>query len=205
MSCDLDAASLMKPQRLWMRSEVRCRPCPVPRVAGVYAWYFLSAPPNVPIGDCHKAHGAALLYVGISPKPPPANGSPPSRQTLCGRVRYHFGGNAAGSTLRLTLGCLLAESLGIELRRVGSGRRRTFADGEHRLSEWMDRNARVCWMPVEQPWKIEEYLISRLSLPLNLRGKESHAFSRVLSDIRRDHKHRADSLPIWQRPACGAR
>lgn len=195
----IDVAALMKPEHLWSRSQVRSRPCPVPRVAGVYAWYFLRAPTDLVTEDCHKARGAALLYVGISPKPPPANGSPPSRQTLCGRVRYHFNGNAAGSTLRLTLGCLLAESLGIELRRVGSGQRRTFADDEHRLSEWMDRNARVCWMPVEQPWKIEEQLISRLSLPLNLRGNERHSFHPMLSGIRRDHKHRADRLPVWKR------
>ena len=40
------------------------------------------------------------------------------------RIRYHFRGNAEGSTLRLTLGCLLIKPLGIELRRVGSGKRR---------------------------------------------------------------------------------
>lgn len=200
MSRFLRVAALLEPEHLWSRAEVRTRPCPVPRVPGVYAWYFLRAPTGVSIKDCHRARGAALLYVGISPKPVPANGSPPSRQTLCGRVRYHFTGNAAGSTLRLTLGCLLAESLEIELRRVGSGLRRTFTDGEHRLSEWMDRNARVCWIPVEQPWKVEEHLISRGSLPLNLRGNERHSFYPILSDIRRDHKQRANSLPIWSRP-----
>ena len=195
-------AALLEPEHLWRRSEVRVRPCPVPRTAGVYAWYFLRAPTGVSTSDCHRARDATLLYVGISPKPPPTNGSPPSRQTLCTRVRYHFSGNAAGSTLRLTLGCLLAESLGVDLRRVGSGRRRTFADGEHRLSEWMERNARVCWMPVEQPWKIEEHLIAKLSLPLNLRGNEQHSFYRVLSDVRRDYKHRADSRPVWTRNEC---
>ncbi|MEU1194017.1 GIY-YIG nuclease family protein [Streptomyces sp. NPDC005859] len=42
-----------------------------------------------------------------------------STQNLRKRVRYHYRGNAAGSTLRLTLGCLL----GLDLRRVGSGKR----------------------------------------------------------------------------------
>ena len=50
-----------------------------------------------------------------------------------------YRGNAYGSTLRLTLGCLLADQLGIELRRVGSGTRLTFGDGEQALSEWMRR------------------------------------------------------------------
>ena len=45
------------------------------------------------------------------------------------RIPYHYQGNAEGSTLRLTLGCLLSEELDIELRRVGSGKRMTFAEG----------------------------------------------------------------------------
>lgn len=79
--------------------------------------------------------------MGISPKRPPTNGRPPSRENLQSRIRYHFRGNAEGSTLRLTLGCLL----GLELRRVGSGKRLTFAAGEARLTQWLADNARVCW------------------------------------------------------------
>ncbi len=48
--------------------------------------------------------------------------------------------------------CLLADELGIQLRRVGSGRRRTFADGEQVLSEWMAENAFVSWVVRERPW-----------------------------------------------------
>ena len=99
--------------------------------------------------------GLALLYVGISPKPPSAVGTP-SRQTLRSRLRYHFRGNAEGSTLRLSLGCLLSQSLGIELRRVGSGRRMTFGAGERVLSDWLERNARVAWLACDEPWRIEE-------------------------------------------------
>ncbi|HEV8559512.1 MAG TPA: hypothetical protein VGR06_24485, partial [Actinophytocola sp.] len=56
----------------------------------------------------------ALLYVGIAPR---HIATRISRQNVRSRVRCHFQGNAEGSTLRLTLGCLL----GLELRRVGSG------------------------------------------------------------------------------------
>ncbi|MEU8575440.1 GIY-YIG nuclease family protein [Streptomyces asoensis] len=42
----------------------------------------------------------------------PIHGEPDRRQNLRKRVRYHYRGNAAGSTLRFTLGCLL----GLELR-----------------------------------------------------------------------------------------
>jgi len=71
-----------------------------------------------------------LLYKGISPKRPPANGRSPTSQALRDRIKYHYSGNAAGSTLRKTLGVLISEELGIELRRVGSGKRITFGQGE---------------------------------------------------------------------------
>lgn len=39
------------------------------------------------------------------------------------QITYHYRGNAEGSTLRLTLGTLLASDSDFPLRRVGSGRR----------------------------------------------------------------------------------
>jgi hypothetical protein len=60
-------------------------------------------------------------------------------------------GNAYGSTLRLTLGCMLAEKLGIELHRVGGGTRRTFTTtGEAKLSAWMDENC-GCMLDGDKP------------------------------------------------------
>jgi len=184
------ADALLNPARLWTRAEVvvRARDCPVPRQAGVYAWYFREVPPGVPPTDCRQALGATLLYVGISPK------KPPSGQDLRGRIRYHYCGNAEGSTLRLTLGCLL----GIPLRRVGSGRRRTFADGEERLSEWMAQNALVIWLPTTEPWLLEEQLIATVSLPLNLDQNRQHAFHARLSALRSDARARANASPIWR-------
>ena len=46
---------------------------------------------------------------------------------------YHYRGNAEGSTLRLTLGCLLSVELDTVLRRVRSGKRTTFGPQEARL------------------------------------------------------------------------
>ena len=48
------------------------RPCPVPASAGVYAWLFDSCPQGVPTVELVRSVGQALLYVGISPKPPNA-------------------------------------------------------------------------------------------------------------------------------------
>ena len=179
------------PERLWSRSEVLAKPSPVPRESGLYAWYFKDIPPEVPSDDCITSRGLTLLYSGISPKAPPKGGKNPSTQTLWNRIRYHFNGNAEGSTLRLTLGTLLARTLGIELRRVGSGKRMTFDTGEETLSQWMDDNAFVTWVVHPRPWELETEVIRKLSLPLNLDQNKGHPFYPVLSDARRQAKQNA--------------
>ncbi len=186
MSDELSAAAgaLLRPARLWTREEVLARPSPVPAEAGVYAWYVSPLAIPVDSSGCNEVEGRRLLYVGISPKPPPADGAPPSRQQLRSRLRQHYAGNAAGSTLRLTLGCLLAGKLGLQLRRVGSGQRLTFADGERVLSAWMATHAAVCWMTHPRPWELEQLLVARLDLPLNLHDNAQHPFYPQLRGMR---------------------
>jgi hypothetical protein len=162
----------------------------------VYAWYFDELPAaEIEAGGCHHAHALPLLYVGTSPKRPPASGTP-SGQNLRKRVRFHYRGNAYGSTLRLTLGCLLGERLGVELRRVGGGKRMTFADGEQTLSAWMAEHAFVCWLATSAPWEVESQLIASLDLPLNLDQNKANVFHSQLTAKRADCKKRARALPV---------
>lgn len=191
MSGEEGIAALLRTERLWSRGECLALECPVPRTAGVYAWFFRVVPPGVPAEDCHRALGATLLYAGISPRQPAALSGAPSRQTLRSRIRNHYRGNAAGSTLRLTLGCLLEREIGVLLQRVGRGDRCTFGEGEARLSEWMARNALVAWLPTAEPWRLEELLIGSVSLPLNLQHNERHPFHAQLSALRREARARA--------------
>jgi len=184
---------------LLTRAEVVARPCPIPDVAGVYGWWFDPIPDGVPAAGCVHCDGSTLLYVGISPKSPPRNGASTSRQTIRSRIRYHYTGNAEGSTLRLTLGVLLADELGLELRRVGSGKRRTFSIGEQALSAWMGAHARVSYIAQLEPWLLEEELIASLDLPLNLDQNRHHPFHAELSRHRSEAKAEAGSLPILQR------
>ncbi|MEU6544071.1 GIY-YIG nuclease family protein [Streptomyces sp. NPDC046859] len=119
--------------------------------------------------------------------------STPASAVASQRVRYHYRGNAAGSTLRLTLGCLL----GLELRRVGSGKRMTFGKaGEATLTQWMADNARVCWIEQDEPWALESKLISRLDLPLNLDQNRHNAFHSRLKELRAQARQRARDLPV---------
>jgi hypothetical protein len=148
LACD----DLLFPRRLWSRAEVLSRPSPVPKSPGVYAWYFRNLDNLVPSQAGISIGEFRLHYIGISPSAPPSNGRLPSKQSHRHRLRYHMRGNAEGSTLRLSLGCLLSKQLGIQLRRVGSGKRMTFAAGEQRISEWLEDNARVAWFPCG-PWK----------------------------------------------------
>lgn len=169
----------------------------MPRKPGVYAWYFREVPPDVPTAGCLTHNNCTLLYIGISPAAPSAVRKAPSAQTIYDRVRFHMTGTAEGSTLRLTLGCLLTSKLNLELRRVGhSGRRMTFADGEQTLSEWLNHNAFVTWIVHPQPWLPEEELIRSLSLPLNLDQNRSHTFHQTLSAMRRRAKANARTLPV---------
>lgn len=189
-----DLSALLKPSRQWRRAEVLAKPCPVPTVPGVYAWYFEQPPPTLPLEGCVRWNNRTLLYVGIAPSR--AAALRPSKQTLRARIRNHYRGNAEGSTLRRTLGCLLADRLGTQLRRVGNGRRHTFADVEDDLSGWMEENAFVCWLPVSEPWVLEQSLLASVSLPLNLKGNEQHPFHPVLTAAREEARLRADALPV---------
>jgi hypothetical protein len=182
----------------WSRADLIARPCPAPTAAGVYAWFFSRVPPGIDAAGCYVADGWTLLYVGISPKEPPTNGRPPSRSTLRQRLRTHFTGNSAGSTLRKTLGCLLADDLGIALRRVGSGDRYTLTNpGEQRLDAWMADHCRVAWREVAAPWQLErEILSSGLILPLNIRDNPSLAHTAVVQAARATAMRAADALPV---------
>ena len=176
----MNMEALLEPEKLWCADELfGDHELPPPR-SGVYAWYFDRAPcDEVPLADCHAVRGWTLLYVGISPA------RPNSKQNLRKRLRQHFRGNARGSTLRKTLGCLLREKLLLEYRRITTASARFTSEGEARLSQWMADHARVAWTTTPEPWIVEELLIQRLSLPLNLKGNETHLFYPRLAEMRK--------------------
>lgn len=173
------------------RADILARPDFIPSSRGVYAWFFRSIPGALPADGCYVRDDLTLLYIGISPK------NTRSRQNLRKRITYHLRGNAEGSTLRLTLGTLLAGDSDFPLRRVGSGRRMTFTHmGEQWLDDWMDANALVCWVEHDEPWLLEHQLLQDYSLPLNIQDNRHHPFCSSLSAMRSEAKRLAKEMPV---------
>src|SRR5262249_40208175 len=182
----------------YSREDICSRPCPVPARPGVYAFYFNEPPPGVNSKESHRVDQYALLYVGIAPKAPPLNGRTRSKSHLKQRFRTHYCGNAAGSTLRRTLGCLLSDLLAIKLRRVGSGARYTFTNpGEQVLDRWMSEHAFVTWVETSAPWELEKHLLSsRLRLPLNIDDNPWQEAVAIVKAVRFSARQLADQLDI---------
>lgn len=143
-----------------------------PTEPGLYAWYFPYAALRVNAWGCIRHAGRALVYIGQASD---------LRRRIC---NDHFRGNAEGSTLRRTLGCLLQDRLKIQLTTTRTGKWMFGSDGENVLSEWMQSHARVMWVSlrderVDWPRKADETdkqvldraerrMIASFRLPLNL-------------------------------------
>ncbi len=166
----IDPAATLSVDEFW--AERRHLP-----VTGIYAWWFEGLEHLVPhegtVGDGTRS----MLYIGIAPA------RAGSRSTLRRRLSQHLSGNASASTLRLTLGVLLAGDLGLELRRVGGGGRMTFHCGQAILTSWLERHARVRPMAFDAPWTVERSIIERFALPLNLQHN-AHPFGDQLAAMR---------------------
>jgi hypothetical protein len=191
-------ANFLDAQR-YTRDEVFADPCPVPSQSGVSGWWFREIPGDIDVSGCEERDGWTLLYVGASPGPPPVNGKPAVPQDLRKRIHYHFGAGAAsadGSTLRKSLGVLLGDQLGFALRRIGSGKRQTFAGGEAVLTQWMADNVMVSWALHPEPWFLEAKLLAALDLPLNFQDNERNAFAPELKRRRRAAAVKAGKMRI---------
>jgi hypothetical protein len=181
--------ALLRPTVLLTRDQALSPSAVLPKTSGIYAWYFDELPPGVPTDGVHRVDGMFLLYAGISPKKPRRTDGRPSNGTLRSRIRNHYRGNASQSTLRLTLGALLHESLDIQLQRSGSSGRLSFESvGEAALSGWMSQHARVCWAAHPEPWLVESAFIASVPLRLNLDQNRNSDFHATLTRARADQR-----------------
>jgi hypothetical protein len=183
-SLSSDARTLLSPPRLFTLHQINADPTLVPKSAGIYGWWFSTAPPGVPLVGAVVHNGARLLYVGIAPREPASNGQA-SKKTIRDRLKNHCRGPIASSTLRRTLVCLLRNALDFDIQRRQSGKLFMSKSDEERLTSWMDNSARVGWSTHNEPWKIEKELIAcdHISLPLNIGGAK-HPFAETLKQLR---------------------
>jgi hypothetical protein len=191
-------ATFLEAQR-YTRDQVFADPCPVPAQSGASGWWFREIPGDIDVSGCEQRDGWTLLYVGISPGPPRADGKPAIPSDLRKRIHYHYGAGGAsadGSTLRKSLGVLVGDRLGFTLRRIGSGKRQTFAGGEAVLTEWMAEHAMVSWVLHPEPWFLEPKLFAALDLPLNFQGNERNAFAPELKRLRRAAAVKAGKMRV---------
>jgi hypothetical protein len=63
----------------------------------------------------------------------------------------------------------------------------------------MAANALVCWLEDPEPWLIEEQLIERYDIPLNLDQNKHNRFHPEFSSARKQAKQRAAKLPVLPR------
>ena len=85
----------------------------------------------------------------MNPKVTPANIETKSRPASSAALLRECG----GLYVEAHIGFLLSDELGIELRRVGSGKRMTFTcPGEAKLSPWMEEHVRIVRVEHARTW-----------------------------------------------------
>ena len=173
----LTAERIMHASALRHPAEVR----DVPGEPGVYGWWIRRGALERPDMAYRDVDGCELLYVGISPRRPSAAGRA-SAGNLRKRLLQHVNGNASQSTLRRTLGVLLADQLGLRLAVYGG--REHYGPGELQVSRWLHEHARFAYAVDPEPWVAEEELLAHAPLALNLRGRRD-AFAEVISARRK--------------------
>jgi hypothetical protein len=152
-----------------------------PPSPGIYAWWFKKAALDVPEADYQQVDGYELLYTGISPRKPSSTGKV-SSGNIKSRLDAHANGDASRSTLRRTLGVLLAEQLGLTLGVHKT--REHYGDGERLITRWLRDNAKVAWVVDPMPWEAEDELLEHAVLALNIDGR-TDTFAKSISDRRR--------------------
>jgi len=173
---DAEVRALTSPGRMYRPSEV-LHSLKDLSIKGVYGWWFKNMPATVPLDSTIQLARMRLLYVGTSSR------------ALWKRLQEHVGHDSSKSTVRRSIGCLLAEELHLQfvVSRITRGTCCHFGlgAGEGCLSAWMEENARVSWIQHHEPFLLEDYLIKTLVLPMNMAGND-HPFARILHERRRN-------------------
>jgi hypothetical protein len=116
--------------------------------------------------------GFDLLYVGAT------------MSQLRKRVLDHLTGNSRASSLRMTVGAVLALELGLEPIGDGSRTYFHFGDGEQRLTDWLVAHTRVAFVLTDDPFGDEKRAIAAAPVPFNISERKRHPYSKYLMSLR---------------------
>lgn len=116
--------------------------------------------------------GFDLLYVGATA----------DSLRLC--AMQQVVGDSRSSSLRMTVGALVADDLNLD--PVGDDSRTyfNFGDGERRLTEWLCAYTRVAVHVTDQPFVVEKMLLRSLTVPFNISDRKRHPYSKYLTNLR---------------------
>ena len=145
---------------------------------GLYSWWVDEAgAAEVTAGLGHEIR-PGLLYAGQAGAT--RSGGSSSSNTLWGRIStMHLGRNSAFSTLRLSLGAILAEASGQP------------AIDETQLTRWMHAHLKVVTVAVADPGSLdalEADVLTELDPPLNLARVSRNPLRQRVSTLRGRHK-----------------
>ncbi len=164
LSAEEVLAELTKREKIISYADISADTSLAPFRSGIYGWYFKEAPPCVPTDGCVVRDGKTLLYIGQT-------------TSLNERMKNHRALTGHGSTLRRSLNTLFYKKKLLT---------KTDSDKKERLNDWMKENAFVCCVKHETPYNIEEDIITRSWLPLNI-DYSSHPFSQKLKSMRKQN------------------
>jgi len=156
---------------------------------GVYAWYSdlslaTHANPTVPVDGPWRIGDFLLLYIGIVTQRPIKN-----------RLRFAAGrGRADQHLVPMGLGCLLSNTLGIELRHGKQPGFLVFVPRKP-LQNWIADHVCFKYLETKEAKALEPMLITELRPLLNLEYNEQHPFYTVINNTIHLHKNQAKTLP----------
>lgn len=146
------------------------------KVPGMYSWWVdARGAQELSKGLDHRIE-TGLIYVGLAGATHWPSGKR-SSNTLWSRIQsMHLGTKHEFSTLRRTIGAILANADGSKVI------------DEDALTRWMELHLRVQIVPYEDAdslGKVEQDILAQLDPPLNLKGMPDTAIRRQLKELRR--------------------
>lgn len=161
---------------LQMTAEIADDFMRIPDAAGVYVIFWIQTDTGAlcPVSkDALDADAVELvpLYVGAS------------NDSLRVRIKRHVLGDTRSSTLRASLGLILAERLDLKIVPIPT-KAYFCVEPERRLSDWIVSNTVVGYFETDDPFGLEKTMLASSAGKLNISGCRPNETSKRLKRLR---------------------